>query len=1581
MIERLVAALRAADKDLDWRDLADVLWLSYVTGPLPADDRVPATSPDAATHDDTAKSATTWDISESTAEGAPATGPQPALRRASTSEGEGLTLDVRPPAHHALPGRLEIGRALRPFKKSRQSRHDWVFDTEATIEHYCDTKVLVPISVPARERWFADVALVVDGGRTMVVWRETVAALADLLERHGAFGRVTRWTLVGNDGEVHVESATGLRHDPHALIDYDGRRLTLVVTDCVSMLWRGSAAWAALRDWGHFAPVALVQTLPARLWPATALGDADVAMASHRRGEPNRQLRLRPPWWWEGEGPPEQATPVVTLDERRMGAWARMVMGAGGVEVAGVLTQPPHSADPGIAAAPVDAQARVATFRATVSEEAARLATLLSAVDVSLPIARLVLNALIPDARQTHLAEVFVGGLLQPTALAGDPSSADTYDFVPGVREILQESLTTTATIDVWRTVAPYLEVATGQRPPFSVLLTPDAQAPPYGAASALGRIATDLINRLGMTDPPQTAAVGNGSTAVSATTTGANSPTGIVAAAPARPTLQPGPDATVGEALRRHPESPEPVSGPRRLALQFVGVAVSSYGDPSFPPLPHAIIDVRAIAEVFTRAGTQAEMVVDPTAAEAHQQLQSLFHGSEAAVVYWVGHAARQERELRLIARDTGASARAFDTVRAISIIESALNAGVRQLMLIFDTRVDGASAEPILSAQLGDLASSLDSDCWIGVLATSQSYEGSVRRLADAVLKLLREGPSSDRAHWSAHNEAVRGIDFLDALRQECSIGPQQTWLATFGQSTPVLPNLCYAPGARDRPAESLILAGRGVVPGEDGWYFTGRRRILAEIVEWLRAAHPGQFVVTGPAGAGKSALLGRIASLSDPAERAVLAAHGALEAGDIDPGEGAVDAVLYAHGHSHDSLVTELARRLGAGSVVSLHGVLGHIVESGRHPVVLVDALDEVEDVDLLGLIRDLLIPLSSQALVLIGTRARYVAGGRTLVDLLGEHGVVVDLADVPDTEKDIAHYVARRLEGTGNVAIPQIAAAVAHRAVQDGGFLYARLVTSRLRTHPVDTSLDGWQEQISERIIAGFNRDLGRLDDDSQRSPNLRRYTVSTAWEREQERERKARYLDEREAETRRLNELITQRLADLENILSAGLSRSFALDHNARKLPLPVFDAGGLDRASTEPTLEDFLPHEPGTFARLIPGWKGRHEKQQISAQVEFSAAHTQWQHLEEERRKQLTERRNRHQQAVGKVREQNLRMDELAVDARTGKQYAVEDYVRHALKSSIYPKGFPAGFGLRYLPSRNDLLMEYEFPVARDIVPAETIWRYIKTRDAIESKPITATGANKIYKSVLAQVTLRTLYEVFTADTFGHISTVFFNGFVKNDDPTTGRPIRPRLVSLRADRDEYLDRDFSRLDPVKALQSLRANFSPAPTELLPVPAVVEFDVNDPRFIEEQDIISGLDERTNLVELTPDAFEQLITNLFNRMGFDAHATRTSKDGGVDCIAFYKKSIVGGKYVIQAKRWTNTVQVDAVRDLFGAMDHERANKGILITTSKFAPACWKFADGKPMELIDGNSLLALIEEHTQLKVKIVLPPRKP
>jgi restriction system protein len=71
--------------------------------------------------------------------------------------------------------------------------------------------------------------------------------------------------------------------------------------------------------------------------------------------------------------------------------------------------------------------------------------------------------------------------------------------------------------------------------------------------------------------------------------------------------------------------------------------------------------------------------------------------------------------------------------------------------------------------------------------------------------------------------------------------------------------------------------------------------------------------------------------------------------------------------------------------------------------------------------------------------------------------------------------------------------------------------------------------------------------------------------------------------------------------------------------------------------------------------------------------------------------------------------------------------------------------------------------------------------------------------------------------------------------------------------------------------------------------------------------------------------------------------------------------------GGKFVIQAKRYTRTVDVSAVRDLFGTVQNEGANRGILVTTSKFGPDSYEFAKGKPLTLLDGARLLGLLQKH--------------
>jgi restriction system protein len=58
---------------------------------------------------------------------------------------------------------------------------------------------------------------------------------------------------------------------------------------------------------------------------------------------------------------------------------------------------------------------------------------------------------------------------------------------------------------------------------------------------------------------------------------------------------------------------------------------------------------------------------------------------------------------------------------------------------------------------------------------------------------------------------------------------------------------------------------------------------------------------------------------------------------------------------------------------------------------------------------------------------------------------------------------------------------------------------------------------------------------------------------------------------------------------------------------------------------------------------------------------------------------------------------------------------------------------------------------------------------------------------------------------------------------------------------------------------------------------------------DKRFVDQQDLASHLSSATNLMDLNPYELEALVANLFGKMGLESKLTRSSRDGGVDCIA--------------------------------------------------------------------------------------------
>lgn len=246
-------------------------------------------------------------------------------------------------------------------------------------------------------------------------------------------------------------------------------------------------------------------------------------------------------------------------------------------------------------------------------------------------------------------------------------------------------------------------------------------------------------------------------------------------------------------------------------------------------------------------------------------------------------------------------------------------------------------------------------------------------------------------------------------------------------------------------------------------------------------------------------------------------------------------------------------------------------------------------------------------------------------------------------------------------------------------------------------------------------------------------------------------------------------------------------------------------------------------------------------------------------------------------------------------------------------------------------------------------------------------------GRRAAQQAVNHVLPLRLVHEIFATPELATVTLVGVNVRLAYIDRRTGQPRHDIVASLSATREEFDGIEISQVDAKKCFRSLRGVETPSYDEVAAIKPLLQFDRDDRRIVQGRDVVDGLDASTNLAAMDWDDFEHVVRELFAKMfaarsaGAEVHVTRASRDYGVDALVYDPDPIMGGKYVIQAKRYVNTVEVAAVRDLFGTVQNEGASKGFLVTTSAFGPDAYQFAKGKPLTLIDGPQLLGLLGQY--------------
>jgi hypothetical protein len=304
-----------------------------------------------------------------------------------------------------------------------------------------------------------------------------------------------------------------------------------------------------------------------------------------------------------------------------------------------------------------------------------------------------------------------------------------------------------------------------------------------------------------------------------------------------------------------------------------------------------------------------------------------------------------------------------------------------VRRMLLIIDACYAGQGALEALTvaARMASYQNFTGEDegVWV-VAATSRKQEAEEGHFVDAFVQAAEH-----RLQTTDSQQKYVSLDVLAGDINAILLSRERPQRANWAPGmlargvAPFIPNPSYQPGdfvfgenvdleTRDWQGQQRAeFAGywdpkaRGVeVAAQAGRYFTGREAALRELGCWL--ADPGADlrlrVLTGDPGSGKSAVVGRLVTLTDPRSAPAGAAHG--EEGLI-PAVGSITCALLARRKSAEDLLKELRLALHVAPDADLTVVLA------KWPVftVVVDALDEASSPS--SVVANVISPLTDAA----------------------------------------------------------------------------------------------------------------------------------------------------------------------------------------------------------------------------------------------------------------------------------------------------------------------------------------------------------------------------------------------------------------------------------------------------------------------------------------------------------------------------------------------------------------------------------------------------------------------------------------
>jgi formylglycine-generating enzyme required for sulfatase activity len=332
--------------------------------------------------------------------------------------------------------------ALAPLKKPSPSMAKGTeLDEEETVAYWAKTHILKPHFKAQPENHF-DLLLIIDSSRSMALWQESIEQFIAKLHIADYFRTIKLFYLDSEDLKAPLYSNKS-KTNPCTFnpSNPDDRNLLFVLSDCIAPAWRNGTMLSTMCGYGTKVPTALINLLPKRMWSGTILANTNLTTL-HNPAKSWHHHKITSPLDEQYEQEKGYRVPIVNLEADDFRDLSRFLLGKKANRCSGMIAS---EEEIGYKLPQVDenlsAHERVDRFFHHSSSLAHELALYLSiTTHLNVEIMKMIQHNMLPHSKQIHLAEVFVGGLLDKKR------DAKFYHFITdeqgiSVREILLDRL------------------------------------------------------------------------------------------------------------------------------------------------------------------------------------------------------------------------------------------------------------------------------------------------------------------------------------------------------------------------------------------------------------------------------------------------------------------------------------------------------------------------------------------------------------------------------------------------------------------------------------------------------------------------------------------------------------------------------------------------------------------------------------------------------------------------------------------------------------------------------------------------------------------------------------------------------------------------------------------------------------------------------------------------------------------------------------------------------------------------------------------------------------------------------------